>query len=104
VIDDDPSAVYEGARNTDEPDENQGITDLGATLIEHESEVRVYKFLPSEEFTVQTLRAVEKLTRCTIIIDKANGKITLKGDTAKDVDKAFEKLVVISKSSVSASR
>lgn len=104
MIDDDPSAVYEGARNPKEPDENRGKIDLGVTLIEHESEVRVYRLLSSEEFTVQTLKAVEKLTRCTIIIDKGNGKITLKGDTANDVDIAFGKLTVISKSSVSASR
>jgi hypothetical protein len=102
VIDDDPSAVYEEAGNKEEPDDNQGITDLGATLIEHESEVRVYESFPSEQFTVQILRAVEKLTRSTIIIDKVKGKIMLKGDTAKDVDKAFEKLVVISESYVSA--
>jgi len=66
--------------------------------------VRVYESSRPEEFTTQTLRAVEKLTHCTIIVDGVKAKITLKGDTVGDVNKVFEKLVAISKSYVSASR
>ena len=87
--------------NIKELDAKGGIFDIGPTLISHEIMEKVYELSPCEEFSTQTLRAVEKLTHCTIIVDGVNGKLTLKGDTAEDVDKAFEKLVVISKSYVS---
>lgn len=66
--------------------------------------MRVFDSSPSEEFATQTLRAVEKLTNCTIVVEKSKDKITIKGDTAEDVDKAIGKLVVISKSYVSVSK